>query len=79
MHLNLAYRWFCRLGIEDVVPEHSTFSKNRHGRFREGDAWSASPIVAGHDRVAALIRDRQLKDGVSNATVNRALEVVRRI
>jgi transposase len=37
VHLNLAYRWFCRLGIEDAVPEHSTFSKNRHGRFRESD------------------------------------------
>ena len=28
VHLNLAYRWFCRLGLEDAVPEHSTFSKN---------------------------------------------------
>jgi transposase len=37
VHLNLAYRWFCRLGLEDVVPEHSTFSKNRHGRFRDSD------------------------------------------
>jgi transposase len=35
--LNLAYRWFCRLGLEDAVPEHSTFSKNRHGRFRDAD------------------------------------------
>jgi len=35
VHLNLAYRWFCRLGLEDQVPNHSTFSKNRHGRFRE--------------------------------------------
>ena len=35
VHLNLAYRWFCRLGLEDAVPDHSTFSKNRHGRFRE--------------------------------------------
>jgi transposase len=35
VHLNLAYRWFCRLGLEDSVPDHSTFSKNRHGRFRE--------------------------------------------
>jgi transposase len=33
-HLNLAYRWFCRLGLEGAVPDHSTFSKNRHGRFR---------------------------------------------
>ncbi len=38
VHLNLAYRWFCRLDLEDAVPDHSTFSKNRHGRFRESDA-----------------------------------------
>lgn len=35
--LNLAYRWFCRLGIEDALPDHSTFSKTRHGRFRDAD------------------------------------------
>ena len=35
VHLNLAYRWFCRLDLTDRVPDHSTFSKNRHGRFRE--------------------------------------------
>ncbi len=39
VRLNLAYRWFCNLGIEDGVPDHSTFSKNRHGRFRESDAF----------------------------------------
>ncbi len=38
VRLNLAYRWFCRLGLEDRIPDHSTFSLNRHGRFREGDA-----------------------------------------
>lgn len=38
VHLNLAYRWFCRLGLEDAVPDHSTFSKNRHGRFRDSEA-----------------------------------------
>jgi transposase len=37
VHLNLAYRWFCRLGLDTAVPDHSTFSKNRHGRFRESD------------------------------------------
>ena len=37
VHLNLAYRWFCRLGLDGDVPNHSTFSKNRHGRFRESD------------------------------------------
>ena len=39
VHLNLAYRWFCRLGLEDTVPDHSSFSKNRHGRFRESDTF----------------------------------------
>ena len=29
VHLNLAYRWFCRLGLDGDVPDHSTFSKNR--------------------------------------------------
>ncbi len=37
IHLNLAYRWFCRLALDGAVPDHSTFSKNRHGRFRDSD------------------------------------------
>ncbi len=37
VHLNLAYRWFCRLELTDPIPDHSTFSKNRHGRFRDSD------------------------------------------
>jgi len=47
VHLNLAYRWFCRLGLEDAVPDHSTFSKNRHGRFRESGAfrWVFDEVV----------------------------------
>jgi transposase len=37
VHLNLAYRWFCRSGLDGAIPDHSTFSKNRHGRFRDSD------------------------------------------
>src|ERR1700681_2681343 len=37
VELHLAYRWFCRLDLEDKVPDHSTFSVNRHGRFRDSD------------------------------------------
>ena len=37
VHLNLAYRWFCGLGLDGRVPDNSTFSRNRHGRFRESD------------------------------------------
>ncbi|MGI8367255.1 transposase [Sphingomonas paucimobilis] len=35
VRFNLAYRWFCRLPLNAPVPHHSTFSKNRHGRFRD--------------------------------------------
>ena len=37
VELHLAYRWFCRLDLDDRVPDHSTFSVNRHGRFRDSD------------------------------------------
>ena len=35
VRMHLAYRWFMRLGFEQEIPDHSTFSKNRHGRFRQ--------------------------------------------
>jgi hypothetical protein len=37
--LSIAYRWFCKLGIEDAVPDHSAFSRARNERFREGDVF----------------------------------------
>ena len=37
--LHLAYRWFCRLDLDDKVPHHSTFSENRLHRFRESDVF----------------------------------------
>jgi transposase len=37
VQVNLAYRWFCRLGLEDAIPNHSVFSRARHERFRESD------------------------------------------
>lgn len=37
VELHLAYRWFCKLDLDDAIPHHSTFSVNRLGRFRESD------------------------------------------
>lgn len=37
VHLKLAYRWFCRLDLDGAVPDDSTFSEKRHGRFRDSD------------------------------------------
>lgn len=47
VHLNLAYRWFCRLGLDESIPDHSTFSKNRHGRFRDNGTfrWLFEEVV----------------------------------
>ena len=38
VQVNLTYRWFCKLGIEDKIPDHSVFCRARHERFRESDA-----------------------------------------
>jgi hypothetical protein len=37
LQVNLAYRWFCGLSIENKIPDHSVFSRARHERFRESD------------------------------------------
>jgi transposase len=37
VQVNLAYRWFCGLSIEDRLPDHSAFSRARNERFRDGD------------------------------------------
>jgi len=56
VHLNLAHRWFCRLGLDGTVPDHSTFSKNRYGRFRESDIYRLLfEEVVGQCRSAGLV------------------------
>ena len=39
IQVNLAYRWFCKLGIEDAIPDHSAFSRARNERFRAGEVF----------------------------------------
>ena len=39
VQVNLAYRWFCKLGIEDAIPDHSAFSRALNERFREGEVF----------------------------------------
>ena len=56
--LNLAYWWFCRLGLEDRVPSHGTFSVNRHGRFRESDVFRTV-----FERIVAQCMDAGLVGG----------------
>ncbi len=69
--MNLAYRWFCRLGLEDPVPDHSTFSVNRHGRFPASDILRmvfeevvcgrmTAGLVGAAQKNAAQARDRKV-------------------
>ncbi len=61
VHLNLAYRWFCRLDLGDAVPDHSTFSKNRHGRFRACDLHRLLfEEVVARCAVAGLVAGREV-------------------
>jgi transposase len=39
VQVNLAYRWFCGLGLEDSIPDHSVFSRARNERFRESEVF----------------------------------------
>ncbi len=39
VHVNLAYRWFCRLDAEAAIPDHSVFSRARHERFRDAETF----------------------------------------
>jgi hypothetical protein len=58
VQVNLAYRWFCKLGIEDAIPDHSAFSRARNERFRDGDVFAGCSSASSRpapDRYA--IRD----------------------
>src|SRR5215475_900712 len=37
LRMHMAWRWFTGLGFDQEIPHHSTFSKNRHGRFQESN------------------------------------------
>src|SRR5712692_7719969 len=42
LRMHLAWRWFTGLGFDQEIPHHSTFSKNRHGRFQESKLFEAT-------------------------------------
>jgi transposase len=52
VQVNLAYRWFCGLSIEDQVPDHSAFSRARNERFRESEFARALRIPLSTFRMA---------------------------
>jgi transposase len=54
--VNLAYRWFCGLSIEDKLPDHSAFSRARNERFRDSNIFrSVFERVVGACIAAGLV------------------------
>src|SRR5436305_593538 len=73
VQVNLAYRWFCKLGIEDAIPDHSAFSRARNERFREGDVFRrmfervveaciAAGLVGGEEEPFGVKQERRSGD-----------------
>ena len=61
VRMHLAYRWFTRLGFEQEIPDHSTFSKNRHGRFRQcGVFRKVFEVIVRRCVEAGLVEGRNL-------------------
>ncbi|MEW6201116.1 MAG: IS1182 family transposase [bacterium] len=79
--MHIGYRWFVGLNMEDAVPDHSTFSKNRHGRFRESGLWEeVFDEVVRRCMEAGLVRGKHVTaDGTlveANASLNSMEQVV---
>ncbi len=78
--MHLAYRWFLGLGFDQAVPHHSTFSKNRHGRFRESELFrDLFEEIVGRCLAAGLVEGESFSvDGsVIEADAGRASRVGR--
>lgn len=75
MQLNLAYRWFCGLSLEQKVPDHSVFSKNRHGRFAgTGVFRELFYDVVEQAQAAGLVKAKHLSVDASTVDANASME-----
>ncbi len=75
VHLNLAYRWFCGLSLEDKVADHSTFTKNRNGRFKESDIFRQMfYAVVQQAMEAGLVKGRHLTVDATTIKANASLD-----
>ena len=75
VQLNLAYRWFCGLSLEDKVPDHSTFSKNRHGRFAESGVFRELFYDVVRQAVArGLVEGKHLSVDATTVVANASME-----
>src|ERR1019366_7343777 len=75
LRMHLAWRWFTGLGFDQEIPHHSTFSKNRHGRFQESKLFEQlfEQIVKQCVEVG-LVRGKELSVDGSFVEANAAKE-----
>lgn len=75
VQLNLAYRWFCGLRLEDKVPDHSTFSKNRYGRFGESGLFRRLfEQIVGQAVEHGLVKGKHLTVDATTVQANASLD-----
>jgi transposase len=80
VELHLAYRWFCRLDLDDKIPHHSTFSENRVHRFRESDVFRhIFERVVAACMAAGLVKGEGLRWTRASWRRTRAAITVRRL
>src|SRR6266699_2754594 len=64
--LHLGYRWFCRLQLEDKVPDHTTFSVTSHGRFRDSDRGRAKDARVMAEYMTDPVSKQKMLDVAAN-------------
>jgi transposase len=69
VQVNLAYRWFCKLNIEDGIPDHSVFCRARHERFRE-----SQPVVPEDLDQLAVLAPEDVKVAGMRVALQRLLD-----
>lgn len=80
VQVNLAYRWFCGMSLEDKVPNHSTFTKNRYGRFAESDLFRKVFMdVVRQAQAHGLVKGRHVTVDATPVRANASLESLEEI
>ena len=76
VRMHLGYRWFVGVGLDQDVPDHSTLSKNRHGRFRQAGVFrEVFEEIVRRCLAAGFVEGRQLAvDGTWRPMLARAAE-----
>ena len=75
LRMHLAWRWFSGLGFDQEIPHHSTFSKNRHGRFQESKLFEELfEQIVKQCMEAGLVRGQDLSVDGSFVEANAAKE-----